>query len=314
MNPMRILGIDPGSAICGWGVIEKDPKTNRVKLVDCGCIKTHASSSTAERLKLVYDGIAQVIKKYKPSEVAVEELFFVQNVKTGIVVGQARGVLLLTAALAGKPVFEYKPTQIKLALVGYGRADKKQVQNMVKLVLKLDKPISQDDTADALAVAVCHLQSRNSFILHAKALEQNAKVSRESENEYNLPSNGLVYPKLSYEIVGALFDTYKQLGAGLPEKYYYKVFASKLKNRGIKFQGQFKVSIDGLPVKMGRFMVDFIIENSVVVEIKVGQRFLRRDVDQVMNYLRHSGLKLGLLARFGQGGVETRRLLLGNKI
>ena len=155
----RVLGIDPGSAICGWAVVES---VNRQKftLVDCDCIRTRPSMSTAERLYSLYLDLKAVIAKYRPQEMAVEELFFVQNVKTGIVVGQARGVILLSAAEAGLPVFEYKPNTIKLALTGYGHADKKQVQDMVKHILKLPGYIKQDDTADAVAVALTHIQSR----------------------------------------------------------------------------------------------------------------------------------------------------------
>lgn len=313
---MTILGIDPGSAICGWGVVEKNPKTNQLKLVDCGCVKTHKSSSTAERLQSVYLGIQEVINTYQPDEVAVEELFFVQNVKTGIVVGQARGVLMLAAALAGKPVFEYKPTQVKLALVGYGRADKKQVQNMVKLVLKLEKPIAQDDTADAVAVAICHLQHSNTREF-SHTNHDPAGLDGLHPNTHELVPNSspekkkLLYPELSYEVVGALYDTFKELGPGLPEKYYYSMVARKMQDRGLQYKHQLKVNIAGLPITLGRFYVDFVIEDKIVLELKIGNRFLKKDIDQVMNYLRHSGHELGLLARFSQQGVETRRLLLG---
>lgn len=157
---MKILGIDPGSALCGWAVVEDDPG-RQGRLVASGCIKTRQGESTAKRLQKLHDELEEVIKKYNPHEAAVEELFFVQNIKTGIVVGQARGVILLLLGQADLPVYEYKPTVIKQALSGYGRAGKKQVQDMVKLMLKLDKPISQDDEADAVAVAICHSQHRN---------------------------------------------------------------------------------------------------------------------------------------------------------
>lgn len=307
----RIIGIDPGSALCGWAVIEAEPG-RQGKLVASGCIKTSPKDTTAKRLELLYNELQIVIKKYHPHEGAVEELFFVQNIKTGIVVGQARGAILLALSKAGLPIFEYKPTVVKMALTGYGRAEKKQVQSMVKCILRLEEAIVQDDTADAVAIALCHAQSRTNLNLHSKALEQDAKVSREKEVKKYSSSKNLVYPKLSYEIVGALFDTYKQLGAGLPEKYYYKVFAQKLDERGLKYKGQFKVNIGGLPVSLGRFMLDYLVEDKVVVEIKVGPRILRQNVDQIMNYLRHADIKLGILARFSQGGVDTKRLLLGN--
>lgn len=303
--------------------MEKNPRTNQLKLVDCGCVKTHASSSTAERLKSVYDGIAEVIKKYKPDEVAVEELFFVQNVKTGIVVGQARGVLLLTAALAGKPVFEYKPTQIKMALVGYGRADKKQVQNMVKLVLKLKEPIKQDDTADAVAVAICHINHSNQRSLITRqythsnntAANDTRSKSRESDvaNDTRIShaNNNLVYPELSYEIVGALQGVSNEIGFVLNEKYYYPHIEKEFTSRKFIYQKQVpvKISLEGIS---GRYFIDYVVDDKIVLEIKIGSRFAKKDVDQVMGYLRATGMKLGILARFTRSGVLTKRFLLGN--
>lgn len=154
---MRILGIDPGVAIVGYGVIEY--KSNQFKVIDYGKITTPAHTPLPKRLKLVYDGMTQLVETFKPDVVAMEELFFNTNVTTAIAVGHARGVLVLGAENAGVPVSEYTPLQIKQAVTGYGRADKNQVQQMVKMFLNLTEVPKPDDTADALAVAICHAHS-----------------------------------------------------------------------------------------------------------------------------------------------------------
>jgi len=152
-----ILGIDPGLAIVGYGVIEYDGKLSKV--IDYGVIKTPKEENTAIRLAMIDTASEQLIKKFKPDAVAMEELFFNTNVTTGIRVAMARGVLLLNAVKYCGNLYEYTPLQIKQAMVGYGRADKKQVQEMVKLYLKLDKIPRPDDAADALAVALTHAQT-----------------------------------------------------------------------------------------------------------------------------------------------------------
>lgn len=154
---MRILGIDPGVAIVGYGVIEYNQ--NQFKVIDYGKITTPAHTPLPKRLKLVYDGMTQLVETFKPDVVAMEELFFNTNVTTAIAVGHARGVLVLGAENAGVPVSEYTPLQIKQAVTGYGRADKNQVQQMVKMFLNLTEVPKPDDTADALAVAICHAHS-----------------------------------------------------------------------------------------------------------------------------------------------------------
>ena len=159
---MRILGIDPGIAIVGWGVI--DYERMKAKAVDFGAITTGPEMKTEERIAEVFRQMQQIISVYKPDAVSIEELFFNTNQKTGIIVAEARGVLLLAAALAGVPIYEYTPLQIKSAVVGYGRADKKQVITMVTMLLKLDKPPKPDDTADALAAALCHAHSGTSAL------------------------------------------------------------------------------------------------------------------------------------------------------
>ncbi|MBQ2931455.1 MAG: crossover junction endodeoxyribonuclease RuvC [Clostridia bacterium] len=151
---MRILGIDPGYAIVGVGCI--DYEGNRFKIVEYGAITTEAGEDMSDRLKSVYDELSEMIERVKPDAVAIEELFFYNNQKTAINVAQARGVLVLAAKNYGIPVFEYTPLQVKQAVVGYGRAEKTQVQQMTKAILGLSEVPKPDDTADALAIAICH--------------------------------------------------------------------------------------------------------------------------------------------------------------
>lgn len=155
---VKILGLDPGTAITGWGVIVEKRKEPHLKAF--GCIETSKHKSDVERLQEIASDLEEVIDKYKPDEVAIEDLFFFKNLKTAMKVSQARGVLLLISAQNKVSVAEYTPLQIKQALTGYGRADKKQVQIMVKNVLKLKAVPKPDDAADALAAAICHQQSR----------------------------------------------------------------------------------------------------------------------------------------------------------
>jgi crossover junction endodeoxyribonuclease RuvC len=152
-----VLGIDPGTAITGYGLVREDDEA--LALVDCGVITTPAGQPLAERLQAIYRGLASVIQVHQPSVAAVEELFFSRNVKTALSVGHARGVTLLALADAGLPIHEYKPLEIKQAIAGYGGADKHQVQEMVRLLLGLDEAPQPDDAADAVAVAVCHIHS-----------------------------------------------------------------------------------------------------------------------------------------------------------
>ena len=151
---MVILGIDPGLAIVGWGVVEY--KNARFKTLGYGAITTPKEMNTQQRLKKIYDDLAQIIKKYRPEQVAIEEIFFNTNTTTGIRVSEARGVILLICEQAHMGIFEYTPLQVKQAVVGYGRAEKKQVITMVTMLLGLDSPPKPDDTADALAIAICH--------------------------------------------------------------------------------------------------------------------------------------------------------------
>lgn len=155
---MLILGIDPGLAIVGYSLVEK--KGNRFSVCDYGVIRTPAEATNCQRLMTIFEELSNLIATYQPDEMAVEELFFNKNVKTAIEVGQARGVILLTGVQAGLRVAEYTPLQVKQAVVGYGRASKEQVQQMVKALLNLSSLPKPDDAADALAVAICHGNSR----------------------------------------------------------------------------------------------------------------------------------------------------------
>jgi crossover junction endodeoxyribonuclease RuvC len=151
---MIIIGIDPGIAIAGYGIIEY--RSSHFKTLAHGAITTPAGTDTADRLYTVYSELDSLIKLYKPTEMAVEELFFNTNQKTGIITAEARGVILLCARMNGLNISEYTPLQVKQAVVGYGRAEKTQVIEMIKLILNLSKAPKPDDTADALAIAVCH--------------------------------------------------------------------------------------------------------------------------------------------------------------
>jgi crossover junction endodeoxyribonuclease RuvC len=154
---MRVLGIDPGTAITGYGVVEE--KGGELKALAFGAIRTSAKQPLPTRLHAVYRGVKELALEWKPSAAAVEELFFSSNVRTAMSVGQARGVALLALADAGLSVAEYTPLTVKQAVTGYGGADKAQVQEMVRLLLGLAEAPKPDDAADALAVAICHLNS-----------------------------------------------------------------------------------------------------------------------------------------------------------
>jgi len=149
-----IMGVDPGTAITGYGLV--DFKGNRFSPVEYNCIRTPAKMNLADRLLILYRELEKVIEKYRPDRFAVEKLFFNTNARTALAVGQARGVVLLLGAMAGLQVYEYTPLEVKQAVVGYGRAEKGQVQYMVKAILCLPEVPKPDDVADALAVAICH--------------------------------------------------------------------------------------------------------------------------------------------------------------
>ena len=159
---MRILGIDPGYGITGFGVVEAQRGQSR--LLTCGAITTPAGMDFSARLEIIYEDMKQLLEVAKPDVVAIEELFFGQNVTTGIGVAQSRGVILLAIRQAGLEVFSYKPAQVKQAVVGYGNATKHQVQDMTKRLLHLQAMPKPDDAADAIALALCHARSSTSLL------------------------------------------------------------------------------------------------------------------------------------------------------
>lgn len=159
---MRILGIDPGYAIVGWGVIEY--AGNHFRTLEYGAITTPADMEFTGRLEVIYKDMCTLLEAAKPDAMAIEKLYFNTNTTTAIMVAEARGCILLAARQMGIPVYEYTPLQVKQAVTGYGRAEKKQIQEMTKMLLHLEKTPKPDDTADALAIAVCHAHSAGSLL------------------------------------------------------------------------------------------------------------------------------------------------------
>lgn len=153
---MITLGIDPGTALLGYGVVAS---ARDAEALAYGVVETPKGLAMPKRLVLLFDAVERLIARHRPETVAVERLFFARNVSTAMSVGQARGVVLLAAARADLPVAEYTPAEVKQAVVGYGKADKAQIQEMVRLILRLEQPPTPDDAADALAVALCHAQT-----------------------------------------------------------------------------------------------------------------------------------------------------------
>ena len=166
---MKILGIDPGYAILGYGVVEKIG--NKFKACDYGAITTDAGTPMTERLEYLYDSLREIIEEHHPDVASIEELFFNTNITTGIQVAHGRGVILLACTKYGVPIFEYTPLQVKQAVAGYGRAEKRQVMDMTKRLLHLEKIPRPDDAADGLALALCHARSSTSLL---SGLERNS--------------------------------------------------------------------------------------------------------------------------------------------
>lgn len=162
---MRILGIDPGYGITGFGLVEA--QRTGMRLLRCGAVTTPPNSDFSWRLEMIYHDMTELLQLAKPDAVAIEELFFGHNVTTGIRVAEARGVILLSVRQAGVPVFEYKPVQVKQAVVGYGNASKHQVMDMTKRLLGLQSLPKPDDAADAIAIALCHARSSTSLLARA---------------------------------------------------------------------------------------------------------------------------------------------------
>lgn len=154
---MIVLGIDPGYALMGWGVVEAEG--SRMKLINYGCIETKSGRPMQDRLRTLQLGVRDLLQIYKPDDVAFEELFFARNVTTALMVGAARGAAIIAAAEYTENLYEYTPMQIKQAVTGYGKADKKQIQQMVKLLLKMNELPRPDDAADAIACAITHCQA-----------------------------------------------------------------------------------------------------------------------------------------------------------
>ena len=155
---MIVMGIDPGTAITGFGIV--DNTGNKLKAIYYGSIFTEAKTPLSKRLNTIYESITRIIEAYNPEEIAIESLFFNNNAKTALSVGHARGVSMLACIRSGIEIAEYTPLQVKMALTGYGRADKKQMTSMVRMLLNLNEDPKPDDTADALAIAICHINSR----------------------------------------------------------------------------------------------------------------------------------------------------------
>ena len=156
----RVMGIDVGTAITGWSIIEKDPHANNgMKLVNYGAILTQAGEKMPARLEKLYSELSQLMDLYQPQEIAIESLFFFKNQTTVMTVSQARGVILLAAQMHKLSIFEYTPLQVKQAVTGFGRAEKAQVQNMVKMIMGMTEIPKPDDAADAIAIGICQIQT-----------------------------------------------------------------------------------------------------------------------------------------------------------
>ena len=163
---MRVIGIDPGTAITGWGVVEGGDG-NDLQMVAAGVVRTAAGTPLPQRLQIIYNDLTALIKKWQPETSAIEELFFSKNAKTALAVGHGRGVAMLALANANLSIAEYKPLEVKQAVTGYGGADKQQIQQMVKLLLSLEDIPRPDDAADALAIAICHVHSAKLRLLES---------------------------------------------------------------------------------------------------------------------------------------------------
>ncbi|BDU50603.1 crossover junction endodeoxyribonuclease RuvC [Haliovirga abyssi] len=181
---MIVLGIDPGTAIVGYGVIEFE--NNKFKVLDYGCIFTSKDDEMPKRLNKIYDELETIIKLYKPDSIAIEELFYFKNSKTVISVGQARGVIVLCCERNNIESYGYTPLQVKMGVCGYGRADKKQIQEIVKKLLGLREIPKPDDAADALAIAIVHINSKNSRMESVKSNNKIPKIksSKMTAQEY----------------------------------------------------------------------------------------------------------------------------------
>ena len=299
-NSKRIvIGIDPGYGRCGWTILEEEKK--EIKLAACDCIETNSKHKLPERLAEIADALIYIIKKYKPTEMAIESLFWFKNQKTAMSVAQARGAIILTAQNNGLEIAEYTPLQVKQTVVGYGKATKSQISLMLRAHLKGQYTPIQDDTADAVAIGLTHLQTVRYDLPKAPEIDTNDTQKRYLTKQ-------IVYKELSYQINGILFEAFKKLGGLLQERFYYSYLKDIFKEKNIQYNFQKLIQIDNSKC---RYFIDFLIENKIVLEIKSTERFVKRDIDQVMNYLRQGGWELAILARFGKNGVVLQRLLRG---
>lgn len=315
---MTILSIDPGYGRCGWAVLRKCKiqnakcKVGETELLSCDCIETSSKNKLSDRLVEITDGLEYIIKKYKPTEMAIESLFWFKNKKTAMDVAQARGAIILTAQKLGLHISEYTPLQVKQSVVGYGKATKNQICLMLKAHLKGQCVPIQDDTADAVAIGLTHL-SMNSKLKSDRTKLYNVNLSNQiPQMRPNLPkshpnNSKLLYPEFSYKITGLLFKTFNKLGGLLQERYYYSYLKQLFDQEKIayEFQKSYKIANNY------RYFIDFIVDHKIVLELKSAKRFNKKDIDQVMNYLRKSKLDLAILARFGSNGVTTKRILRG---
>ena len=181
---MRVLGIDPGTAIVGYSIIEFNE--GKYNVLDYGCIYTQKEEDMPLRLEKIYDGLDSLIKLWKPSDMAIEDLFFFKNQKTIVKVGQARGVITLVGQKNGMNIFSYTPLQVKMGIAGYGKAEKKQIQEMVKIILGLDEIPKPDDAADALAIAITHANSRNGLGGFSRGDNITRKLSKLNDSRIKL--------------------------------------------------------------------------------------------------------------------------------
>lgn len=168
---MRVLGIDPGTAIVGYSIL--DLENGEYKLIDYGCIFTDKEDDMPVRLEQIYNKLDTIIKLYKPTEMAIEDLYFFKNQKTVIKVSQARGVINLVAIKNGLSIYDYTPLQVKMGVASYGRATKKQIQEMVKMILKLDEIPKPDDAADAIAITITHYNSKKGYVVPKINMKKN---------------------------------------------------------------------------------------------------------------------------------------------
>lgn len=186
---MRILGVDPGSAHTGYGCI--DTSGGRHRMLACGALSPPARSPFPDKLHAVHDGLAALIAEHRPETVAIEDLFYARNARSALKLGHVRGVVMLAAAAAGLPVAEYAPAEVKRAVVGYGRAEKQQVRQMVILLLGLDPPPARLDATDALAVAVCHAHSmRPAAVAASEPAAAAPRAAPRSWRQYRPPGGG----------------------------------------------------------------------------------------------------------------------------